>query len=204
MGEPDRDEQQRSWWVEPDDAARPTGDAQEPRPGQPDQRDHASGYDQSYPQSYGQSYPQGYGQSYGQGYDQSYPPGYGQGHDQSHGQGYPQGYGEPPVTGTAHAVLWTAVGGLVLLGTGLGWIASIVSLALTPAARREIVASQGARRGLGFLLAGKIISWVTIALTVLFVVGVAVFVAWAAQQGTQYGYDGHEYDFGSVARQVRV
>ena len=71
------------------------------------------------------------------------------------------------MAGSAHAVLWTAVGGLVLLFSGLGWIAAIVSLALTPAARREILEAQGTKRGLGFLLAGKICAWVTIGLSAL-------------------------------------
>jgi hypothetical protein len=96
-------------------------------------------------------------------------------------QQYPDQYGgygspQPPVTGMAHAVLWTAVGGVVLLFSGVGWIAAIVALALTPGARREILESGGAKRGLGFLLAGKICAWVTIGLTVLAVIGLAIVI----------------------------
>lgn len=74
----------------------------------------------------------------------------------------------------AHAVLWTSVGGLVLMFTGLGWIAAIVALALTPGARREIMEANGAKRGLGFLFAGKICAWVNIGLTVLLIIGLIV------------------------------
>ena len=130
------------------------------------------------PQHGGQQYgaPQYGGQPYanqqpgGQPYpNQQYPDPYG---------GY--GYQQPPVTGMAHAVLWTAVGGLVLSFTGLGWIAAIVALALTPGARREILESGGAKRGLGFLLAGKICAWVNIGLTVLVVVGLAILIGLGA------------------------
>jgi hypothetical protein len=115
------------------------------------------------PQHGGQPYPSQ------QHANQQYPDPYG---------GY--GYQQPPVTGMAHAVLWTAVGGLVLSFTGLGWIAAIVALALTPGARREILESGGAKRGLGFLLAGKICAWVNIGLTVLAVVGLAILIGLGA------------------------
>jgi hypothetical protein len=111
-------------------------------------------------QGYGQ---QGYGQSgYGQpqqGYGQS---GYGQ-----------QGYGQqgPPVAGSAQAVLWTGVGSLVLFWTFLGWIPAIVALVLARGAKRSVAASEGRVRGLGFITAGKVCAWVTLALTLLFVLG---------------------------------
>ena len=96
-------------------------------------------------------------------------------------------YGQQqPVAGLAHAVLWTAVGGLLLVFSGLGWIAAIVALALTPGARREITESQGAKRGLGFLLAGKICAWVTIGLSALIAIGLVVIFARIAQSG---GFD---------------
>lgn len=122
----------------------------------PDQQQHPS--QQQYPN---QQYGGQYGNQYG-------------------GYGYEQ---RPPVAGMAHAVLWTAVGGLVLMFTGLGWVASIVALALTPGARREITESGGAKRGLGFLLAGKICAWVNIGLTVLLVIGVAIIIGIASSGG---------------------
>ena len=167
-------------------APRPTG-ASPYDPAQHEQAQHGrSGYGQP---GYGQPGQSGYGQP---GYDQaSYgQPGYGQGQYGQPGAGqYGQGqygvgqYGvqgyeqQPPVAGMAHAVLWTAVGGLVLMGTGLGWIAAIVALALTPGARREVLESQGTKRGLGFLLAGKICAWVNIGLTVLLVIALVVLFA---------------------------
>ncbi|GAA0296751.1 hypothetical protein [Kineococcus aurantiacus] len=166
-----------------------------PRYGEPSPyAQQQSPYDQQYGQpQYGQQQygqPQ-YGQSYGQPqYGQS--P-YGRQHpaqgDQPNQQ-YPryadQSFGQVPVAGTAHAVLWTAVGGLVLnffsAGT-LGWIASVVALALTPGARRDVLASNGAKRGLGYLLAGKICAWVNIGLSVLAVAVVVGLLVWAASQG---------------------
>ncbi|WP_432524504.1 hypothetical protein [Kineococcus sp. SYSU DK006] len=172
-------------WPGASSAPRPTGaSADDPaRHGRAQQdQTQQSGYGQSgYGQSgYGQS---GHGQSgYGQpGHDQGqYGAGqYGQSGQYGYGQGQygVQGHEQPPVTGMAHAVLWTAVGGLVLMGTGLGWIAAIVALALAPGARREVLESQGTKRGLGFLLAGKICAWVNIGLTVLLVLGLVVLFA---------------------------
>ncbi|NAZ85338.1 DUF4190 domain-containing protein [Kineococcus indalonis] len=141
----------------------------------------AHGRPGDHDQPYGQHQ---HGQPYGQpgGYDQPY----GQPYNQTLGAPADP-YGQPPVAGTAHAVLWTAVGGLVLVFSGLGWIAAVVALAMAPGARREIVASQGARRGLGHLLAGKVVAWVTIGLTLLSVVAVVAFVAWLAGQDPSYG-----------------
>ena len=144
-----------------------------------------------------------YGQArYGQ---PQYAPGeYGQGqYAQGPGQawggpaGYPQ---QAPVAGAAHAVLWTAVGGLVLSGTGLGWIAAVVALALTPGARRTVLESGGAQRGLGHLFAGKVVAWVTIGLTVLAVVGIALLVGIGLSG--QGSYD--DYDFNTVSALVPV
>ncbi|MBB2901925.1 hypothetical protein FHR75_002740 [Kineococcus radiotolerans] len=117
----------------------------------------------------------------------------------------PAGYGheqQPPVAGAAHAVLWTAVGGLALslLSLGaLGWIASIVALALVPGARREILEARGAKRGLGFLLAGKICAWVNIGLTVLLVLLVVVAVGVLGAGGwfdSPSAYDSNGLDTG--------
>ncbi|WP_380174260.1 DUF4190 domain-containing protein [Kineococcus sp. DHX-1] len=194
--------------------AQPTGAA--PTEGLP-RYGGSSGQSSSDPSSYGQSsqgqssYGQpGYGQSqsYGQQYGQpaygapqqneQYPAsgsygGYGA---QGYNQQYPS-YDGPKVTGMAHAVCWTAVGGLVLMGTGLGWIAAIVALALMPGARREIVQSGGTKRGLGYLLAGKICAWVNIGLTVLAVIGIIVFIAVGASGGFDSGSS--SFDSNSVS-----
>lgn len=158
---------------------------------------------------YGQGQP--YGQQYAQGQQQYGQPAYGapQQNEQypasgSYGgygaQGYNQqypSYDGPKVTGMAHAVCWTAVGGLVLFFTGLGWIAAIVALALTPGARREIVESGGTKRGLGYLLAGKICAWVNIGITVLGIIGIIVFIAIGASGGFDSGSS--SFDSNSVS-----
>jgi len=163
------------------------------QPGAPQQQgqpqDGQPGYGQ---QGYGQ---QGYGQ---QGYGQtSYgQQGYGQqGYGQQNGQ---QGYGQygTPVAGSAQAVLWTGVGSLVLLGTGLGWIAAIVALVLARGAKRSINASEGRVRGLGFVTGGKVCAWVTLGLTILAIIGIAV---WFAFLGASGAFDtGSTFDDGSV------
>ena len=125
---------------------------------------------------------QGYGQQYGQpaygrpqGYDQQQQYGQPQYGQQQYGQqGYdPNGYGPagPPVAGSAQAVLWTGVGSLVLLFTGLGWIAAIVALVMARGAKRTIHASEGRLRGLGFVTGGKVCAWVSLGLTLLAVLG---------------------------------
>ncbi|WP_432489015.1 chromosomal replication initiator protein DnaA [Kineococcus sp. SYSU DK018] len=163
-------------WPDHPPLATPGGQ-QPPVDGRPQEQPHAQGYGQPYAQSYGQPY------------------------NQVHGQPADP-HGQPPVAGSAHAVLWTAVGGAVLLFSGLGWIAAIVALALAPGARRDVLASQGARRGLGHVLAGKIVAWVTLALSLLFVVGLVAFIAWLNGQGPAY-YDGYDYT-DSISTPVRL
>lgn len=121
-------------------------------------------------------------------------PAHGQGSAPAWGgqTGYPQ---QAPVAGSAHAVLWTAVGGLVFFGTGLGWIAAIVALALTPGARRTILESGGAQRGLGYLLAGKIVAWVTIGVTVLVLIGLGLLFGLLLSGQGSYS----DYDFNTVS-----
>jgi hypothetical protein len=147
-----------------------------------------------YAHQYGQPSGQQQSGQYGQ-YGQYGPPsGYAQQYPQN--QQYPGQYGgqQVPVAGMAHAVLWTAVGGLALMFTGVGWIAAIVALALTPGARREITESNGAKRGLGFLLAGKICAWVNIGLTVLVVIGLVVVFGIIGANG---GFDDSSSSFDS-------
>ena len=62
------------------------------------------------------------------------------------------------------------VGLAMSMGCGIGVIASIVALALAPGAKREIAASGGALTGGGFIQAGVICSWISVALTVAFIV----------------------------------
>jgi hypothetical protein len=131
------------------------------------------------PQQYGQPAPQQYGQP---AYGQQDAQGYGQ---QGYGQQGPGGYA-PPVAGSAQAVLWTGVGSLVLLGTGLGWIAAIVALVLARGAKRSVLDSEGRVRGLGFITGGKVCAWVTLGLTVL---GIIAIVVWIAVLGSSGAFD---------------
>jgi len=172
---PSYGQQQSSGWGQP---------TEPPAPASP-QYDQQQQYGQ---QQYGQGYPnQGYGQ---QGYNQPYAQ------NQQYGEYGPYAGQQAPVTGMAHAVLWTAVGGLLLSWTGLGWVASIVSLCLTPGARREILAANGAKRGLGFLLAGKICAWVNIGIAVLGLIGIIAFFA----IGLSGGFDsGSSFDSNSIS-----
>ncbi|WP_432503176.1 hypothetical protein [Kineococcus arenarius] len=229
MSEAERGAEQRAWWEKPD-AGQPGARAASQDAHDPYRADDAPGGSDPYrgsaptqavPQAAGTTagagspwpptsapeYPPldgrdgwGHQQQTGPQHTQQYAQQYGPLYNQTHGAPTDP-YGQPPVTGAAHAVLWTSVGGLVLLGTGLGWIAAIVALALTPGARRELLAAQGTRRGLGYLLAGKIIAWVTIALSLLFVIGLVAFIAWLGAGGAGY-YDGYGYD--SVGTAVRV
>jgi hypothetical protein len=135
-------------------------------------------------QPYGQ---QPYGQQpYGQpGYPQ---PGYAQ-------PGYPQpGYAPagPPTAGRATAVLITGIASLVLLFSCIGFIPAIVALVLAPGAEREIHASQGRLGGLGQVRAGRICSWITIAVTVLGLVIVGVILAVGlARSDTSSSFNGY-------------
>ncbi|PRY12872.1 hypothetical protein [Kineococcus rhizosphaerae] len=179
-------EQQQSW-----SSSSPSGQPYGEQPGQPYGQQPGGQYGTQYGAQQNQQYPD---QRYA---NQQYTDQYG---NQQYGnQQYGYAGQQPPVAPMAHAVLWTAVGGLALTlltaGT-LGWIASIVSLALTPGARRDIVAANGAKRGLGYLLAGKICAWVNIGLVVLGVVVLGIVIAVAASNG---GFDsGSTFDTGGV------
>jgi hypothetical protein len=116
--------------------------------------------------------PPGYSQPYGQpppGY--SPPPGYGQ-------PGYPP-YGYAP-TGYAPAVQandGNAVAALIVSIASFvvcPFVAAIVALVLAQIAKRDILASQGTKGGLGLVTAAKVIAWTNIALTLLFVLLVAL------------------------------
>lgn len=61
------------------------------------------------------------------------------------------------------------VGLALSCGWGIGVVAAIVALALAPGAKREIAASDGALTGDGFIKAGVICSWITVGLTVAFI-----------------------------------
>ncbi|PPK97380.1 hypothetical protein CLV92_104201 [Kineococcus xinjiangensis] len=188
-------------------------------PGQPSQYGQGGQYGQDQPSEqpgqYGQDQ-QTYGQpgQYGQPaqYGQA-PSSYGQyGQAPSYGQGQPYGqnqsYGQPvyggagvPVAGQAQAVLWTGIGSLaVLLFTAgiLGFIPAIIALAMAPGARRQVEESQGRLQGLGQIKAGKICAWITLALTVLGLIGVVIFIAVVGSLAEAGSYES-DLDFESTA-----
>lgn len=108
------------------------------------------------------------------------PPGYGPpppAYGAPPGYGAPPAYGPPPgygalsgqpgpaTSGRAQVVLICGVASLVV--PFVGWIAAIVALVLAGGAKREIEGSQGRLTGLGLVKAGRICSWIALALTVL-------------------------------------
>jgi hypothetical protein len=90
-----------------------------------------------------------------------------------------QGYYYPPApqwapyertSGQSIAVLVLGVASLTVF-----WgVAGVVALCLAPGAKREIAASNGMLSGRGMIRAGVICSWVSIAITLLVVIAVAV------------------------------
>ncbi len=95
------------------------------------------------------------------------PPGY---------YGPPPGYYGPTTSGRATAVLICGIASLVLLFSCIGFIPAIVALVLARGAQREIEESGGRLVGLSQLRAGRICSWITIAITALAIVGLVVFI----------------------------
>jgi hypothetical protein len=172
-------------WGTPSDAAPEPGD-QPPQPGSepadapgaapnpPQQQPPAYGPPQP-PPAHGQPPPYGpqppaYGQqppAYGQqppAYGQQ-PPAYGQ-QPPAYGGAQP-GYGGPQTSGKATAVLVLGIVSLVLLLSCIGFIPAIIALAMAKGAQREIAESGGRLTGESQVKAGKIMSWITIGLTVL-------------------------------------
>ncbi len=56
---------------------------------------------------------------------------------------------------------------------GLGLIPAIVSLAMAPSAKRQVLESQGQLSGEGQIKGGVICSWITVG---LFVIGLVIFI----------------------------
>jgi hypothetical protein len=129
-----------------------------------------------------------YGQpGYGQGYGP--PPQYGQpGYGQPQygpppGYGYP-GYAPPSTEGNAIAALILSIASFVICPV----ITAIIGLVLAGTAKRNILASGGAKEGLGMVTAARIIAWANIVLVTLFII-VAVLGLAAVRHGG--GYTGH-------------
>jgi hypothetical protein len=85
-------------------------------------------------------------------------------------------------------VMALGVGSIVVTFVcGIGFIPATIALSLAPAARREIAASAGAMSGAGQIRTGVTCAWITIGLTVLAFVVLAVLLA--ADAGG-LGFDG--------------
>ena len=95
--------------------------------------------------------------------------------------GYP-GYGAygpavPQTAGRATTVLVLGIVSLVMLFTcGLGFVTAIIALVMAPGAKREIAESGGRLTGESQVRTGSILSWVTLGLTALAVVLLAVVI----------------------------
>jgi hypothetical protein len=92
----------------------------------------------------------------------------------------PGTYGYSPVgatSGRANAVFILGIVSLVTMVVccGAGFISAIVALSLAPGAQREIESSGGTLGGLSQVKSGKIMSWVTIGLTIFFVFIYGIF-----------------------------
>jgi hypothetical protein len=86
-------------------------------------------------------------------------------------------------------VLVLGIASLVLLFMcGIGLVTSIVALAMAPGAKREIEASEGRLTGLGMVQGGKICSWITIGLVLLFVAVWILLLVVGASIGSDYPY----------------
>ena len=67
--------------------------------------------------------------------------------------------------------------------------ACTVALAMSGSAKREIEGSDGRVTGLGMVSAGRVMSWITIGLTVLFASIFILVVAFAPESASSYSGD---------------
>lgn len=106
--------------------------------------------------------------------------------------GYP-GYGAygPPVpqtAGRATTVLVLGIVSLVMMFTcGLGIVTAVIALVMAPGAKREIAESGGRLTGQSQVRTGTILSWITLGLTALVVIVVAVLIGVAISVGETSG-----------------
>jgi len=98
------------------------------------------------------------------------------------------------VSGKANAVMWLGITAIVLTCLcGVGFVPSIVALALAPGAKREVEASGGALTGLSQIRTGQITAIIAIALLVIaVVVAVAIGLAGGFNSNIRTSY-GNSY-----------
>ena len=117
----------------------------------------------------------------------AYPPSQGNGPQAGYGQpGYGQsGYGQSQETASrAIVVLVCAIASFVVVP----FIPAVVALALAGGAQQQIAQSGGRLTGDGLVRAGRIVAWINVGLTALFVVGIIGLIAFALPSGTSSTY----------------
>jgi hypothetical protein len=90
------------------------------------------------------------------------------------------------------------IASLVLLFTCLGFVPAIVALVKAGPAQREILGSNGRLTGSGMVTAGRITAWITIALTVLAIIGIVLLVSLRVPINQDFGNDGFSAGGGAV------
>ena len=154
-----------------DQPTEPQGQGQGQGQGQPQWGQPSPQWGQPGPQWGQQSQPSPYGTPapYGQ------PP-----HGSPYGPYGPSGpYGGAPVATSSKSttVLVLGIVSLVMLFTcGLGFVTAVIALVMAPGARREIAESGGRLTGESQVRTGTILSWVTLGLTALGAVLLAVVI----------------------------
>ena len=141
------------------------------------------------PPGYGQPPPPGYGQP-PPGYGAPPPPGYGGGYGAPPGYGQPPPYyGPPPNDGKAVGALVSAIISFVVCPL----IPAIVALVLAGQASQRIRESGGRLGGAGMVTAARIISWINIAFSVIFLVFFIWLGAIASTEGNDFTEFGDTY-----------
>lgn len=148
-------------------------------PGQPPEQQPGWGQPGQFGQP-GQPYGQQWGQQPSQPPYQPGPPApYGQ-----PGYGPYPSFGQPATSSKATTVLVLGIVSLVLMFTcGLGFVTAIIALVMAPGAKKEIAWSGGRLTGESQIRTGSILSWVTLGLTALAAVLIAVFIGLAISVG---------------------
>jgi hypothetical protein len=85
-------------------------------------------------------------------------------------------------------VLVLGIVSLVMMFTcGLGFVTAVIALVMAPGAKREIAESGGRLTGQSQVRTGTILSWITLGLTALAVIVVAVLIGVAISVGETSG-----------------
>lgn len=92
-----------------------------------------------------------------------------------------------PVASGANTVMILGIVSLVLTFVcGMGFIPAIIALVKAGDARRQVVSSNGSLSGLTQVKTGVVCSWIALAFTLLFLVIIGAFVAFALATGDSW------------------